>query len=118
MKSLQFYLFQPDTPNPDVKAWIVNLTTPKYLFPVELKPTASVDPGSYITHASFYAENGVNLVWLNRNQNVSVMVSCDAQNSYNCTDVSENQNILIVIMQLECKVGIEKTELNSRYRKN
>ncbi|XP_044744473.1 inactive dipeptidyl peptidase 10 isoform X3 [Coccinella septempunctata] len=77
---------KPDTPNPEVKAWIVNLTTPKYLFPVELKPTASVDLGSYITHASFYAENGVNLVWLNRNQNVSVMVSCDAQNSYNCTD--------------------------------
>lgn len=75
-----------ETPNPEVKAWIVNLTTPKYLFPIELKPTNSVEPESYITNAGFHAQNGIHIIWLNRDQNVSVMVKCDVMISFNCTE--------------------------------
>lgn len=67
---------------------MVNLTRPKYLFPLELKPTNSVESGSYITSAGFHGENNVAIIWLNRNQNISVIVTCKPQNNYNCTDVS------------------------------
>ncbi|XP_076260246.1 inactive dipeptidyl peptidase 10 isoform X2 [Rhynchophorus ferrugineus] len=73
-----------ETPNPDVTAWIVNLTMPKYLFPFELKPSNSVDAGSYVTSAKFHGENSVDIVWLNRNQNKFVVVICRNQNNYNC----------------------------------
>lgn len=66
---------------------MVNLTRPKYLFPVELKPTSSVESGSYITSAGFHGENNVAIIWLNRNQNISVILTCKPQNNYNCTDV-------------------------------
>ncbi|XP_071053526.1 inactive dipeptidyl peptidase 10 isoform X2 [Onthophagus taurus] len=72
--------------NPEVTVWIVNLSAPKYLFPVQLKPTSSVENGSYLTSASFYGDHDVALVWLNRRQNVSVILSCRAQNNFNCTD--------------------------------
>ncbi|XP_975282.1 inactive dipeptidyl peptidase 10 isoform X2 [Tribolium castaneum] len=75
-----------ETPNPDVTVWMVNLTRPKYLFPVELKPTNSVEIGSYITSASFLGEQNVAIIWLNRHQNVSVILTCKPQNNYNCTD--------------------------------
>ncbi|KAJ8954777.1 hypothetical protein NQ318_014887 [Aromia moschata] len=79
-------MFQAETPNPEVSVWIVNLTTPKYLFPFELKPTNSVEPDSYVTSVSFHGENNVAVIWLNRLQNVYVIVTCRSQNSYNCTD--------------------------------
>ncbi|XP_049817276.1 inactive dipeptidyl peptidase 10 [Aethina tumida] len=75
-----------ESPNPDVSVWIVNLTMPKYLFPFELKPTNSVEPGSYVTSASFNGENNVAVIWLNRLQNTYVIVTCRSQNAYNCTD--------------------------------
>ncbi|XP_044263451.1 inactive dipeptidyl peptidase 10 isoform X3 [Tribolium madens] len=75
-----------ETPNPEVTVWMVNLTRPKYLFPVELKPTNSVEIGSYITSASFLGEQNVAIIWLNRHQNVSVILTCKPQNNYNCSD--------------------------------
>lgn len=80
--------FQVETPNPEVSVWIVNLTTPKYLFPTQLEPTNSVEAGSYITSASFYGEHNIALVWLNRRQAVSVITLCRSENGFNCTDVS------------------------------
>ncbi|KAL1502246.1 hypothetical protein ABEB36_007417 [Hypothenemus hampei] len=75
-----------ETLNPFVTVWIVNLTTPKYLFPFELKPTNSVAPDSYVTSVKFYSENNVDIVWLSRQHNIFVMVTCTIQNNYNCTD--------------------------------
>ncbi|CAH1184994.1 unnamed protein product [Phyllotreta striolata] len=75
-----------ETVNPEVTIWIVNLTTPKYLFPLKLKPTNSVETDSYITSASFHGDNNVGIVWLNRPQNTYVIVTCRLQNNYNCTD--------------------------------
>ncbi|XP_063919511.1 inactive dipeptidyl peptidase 10 isoform X1 [Zophobas morio] len=75
-----------ETPNPEVTVWMVNLTRPKYLFPVELKPTNSVETGSYITSASFLGEQNVAIIWLNRHQNVSVILTCKPRYNYNCTD--------------------------------
>nr|CAI5827942.1 unnamed protein product [Callosobruchus analis] len=75
-----------ETPNPEVSVWIVNLTRPKYLFPFELKPTNSVEPDSYVTSASFFGQNNVAVVWLNRHQNIYVIVTCRIQDSYNCTN--------------------------------
>lgn len=80
---------QVETPNPIATAWIVNLSTPKYLFPFELKPTNSVEPGSYITSAKFHGENSVSIIWLNRDHNTFVLVSCSNRDNYNCTDVSQ-----------------------------
>lgn len=81
-------IFQVETANPEVTAWIVNLTTPKYLFPFELKPTNSVEADSYVTSIGFHGDNNVAIVWLNRLQNVYVIVTCRSQNNYNCSDVS------------------------------
>ncbi|GJQ82661.1 hypothetical protein Trydic_g19678 [Trypoxylus dichotomus] len=75
-----------ETSNPEVSVWIVNLSTPKYLFPVQLRPTNSVEPGSYLTSASFYGDHDVALVWLNRQQNISVILNCRSRNNFNCTD--------------------------------
>ncbi|XP_030754520.1 inactive dipeptidyl peptidase 10 [Sitophilus oryzae] len=75
-----------ETPNPNVTAWIVNLTMPKYLFPFELKPTNSVESGSYVTSAKFHGENSVDLVWLNRKQNKFVLITCRNQINYICED--------------------------------
>ncbi|KAI7815343.1 DPP10, partial [Rhyzopertha dominica] len=77
---------KPETLNPEVTVWIVNLARPKYLFPQQIKPTNSVEPDSYITSASFFGENNVAIVWLNRKQNVSVTVTCRSKNGFNCTD--------------------------------
>lgn len=75
-----------ETRNPDVSVWMVNLTTPKFLFPVQLRPTNSVEPGSYLTSAKFYNDHQVSVVWLNRRQNISVVLNCRSQNNYNCTN--------------------------------
>ncbi|XP_018579653.1 inactive dipeptidyl peptidase 10 [Anoplophora glabripennis] len=75
-----------ETANPEVTVWIVNLTMPKFLFPFELRPTNSVEADSYVTSASFHGDNNVAIVWLNRLQNVYVIVTCRSQNNYNCTD--------------------------------
>ncbi|XP_060515973.1 inactive dipeptidyl peptidase 10 isoform X2 [Cylas formicarius] len=75
-----------ETPNPEASVWIVNLTMPKYLFPFELKPTNSVETGSYVTSASFHGDHNVAIIWLNRPQNTFVIVTCRNQNNYNCTD--------------------------------
>ncbi|KAK4884834.1 hypothetical protein RN001_001105 [Aquatica leii] len=72
--------------NPDAKVWIVNLTTPKYLFPQEIKPTNSVQPDGYITSVNFFGDHQVAVVWLNRRQNASVIVTCKSQSNFNCTD--------------------------------
>ena len=86
---LHYFVFpQVETPNPEVSVWIVNLKKPKYLFPIEIKPTNSVEPGSYVTSATFYDANNVAIIWLNRKQNISVIVTCKSQNNFNCTDVS------------------------------
>lgn len=81
--------FQVATANPEVSLWIVNLSTPKYLFPLQIRPTNSVEPGSYITSASFFGDHQVSVVWLNRRQNVSVILKCRSQETFNCTDVSD-----------------------------
>ncbi|CAH1163711.1 unnamed protein product [Phaedon cochleariae] len=82
------------TPNPVVTVWIVNLTMPKYLFPLELKPTNSVQPDSYVTSASFHGENNVGVVWLNRAQDTYVITSCMSKSNYNCSDLHiENEHI-------------------------
>lgn len=81
-------LFQVETTNPEVTVWIVNLSKPKYLFPQQIKPTGSVESGSYVTSASFFGDNNVAVVWMNRKQNTSVIVTCKSQNGFNCTDVS------------------------------
>ncbi|XP_056635273.1 inactive dipeptidyl peptidase 10 isoform X1 [Diorhabda sublineata] len=75
-----------ETQNPEVSVWIVNLTTVKYLFPLELKPTNSVENDSYVTSVSFHGENNVGIVWLNRSQNKYVIVTCRSQNNYNCSN--------------------------------
>ncbi|XP_048517824.1 inactive dipeptidyl peptidase 10 [Dendroctonus ponderosae] len=75
-----------ETANPIVKAWIVNLTTPKYLFPFELKPTNRVEPDSYITSIQFHGENNVNVIWLNRAHNIFVIATCSNQQAYNCSE--------------------------------
>lgn len=85
--SIIIFFQQVETPNPEVSVWIVNLTMPKYLFPFELKPTNSVESDSYVTSAKFHGDNNVAIVWLNRNQNMYVIVTCRPQNNYNCTDV-------------------------------
>lgn len=79
---------QVESHNPEVTVWIVNLSKPKYLFPMELKPTSSVEFGSYVTSASFFGDNNVAIVWLNRAQNISVVVTCRSKDNFNCTDVS------------------------------
>lgn len=92
---VSYFVFQVETANPEVSVWVVNLSKPKYLFPVEIRPTASVEPGSYVTSASFFGDNNVAIVWLNRKQNTSVIVTCRAQSNFNCTDVSriERENL-------------------------
>ncbi|XP_066258567.1 inactive dipeptidyl peptidase 10 isoform X2 [Euwallacea similis] len=75
-----------ETPNSMATAWIVNLTTPKYLFPFQLKPTNSVDSDSYITSAQFHGYHNVDIIWLNRAQNTFVIVTCSNRNGYNCSD--------------------------------
>ncbi|KAK9732357.1 Prolyl oligopeptidase family [Popillia japonica] len=80
------HIMYVETSNPEVSVWIVNLSTPKYLFPIQLRPTNSVEPGSYLTSASFYGDHDVALVWLNRQQNVSVILNCRSRNNFNCTD--------------------------------
>ncbi|XP_050308297.1 inactive dipeptidyl peptidase 10 isoform X3 [Anthonomus grandis grandis] len=85
-----------ETPNPVINVWIVNLTTPKYLFPFELKPTNSVSVDSYVTSAKFNGENSVDIVWLNRAHNTFVIATCGHQSNYNCTDFhveKEHENI-------------------------
>lgn len=81
-------LFQVETTNPEVTVWIVNLSKPKYLFPQQIKPTRTVEPGSYVTSASFFGENNIAVVWMNRKQNTSVIVTCRSLQGFNCTDVS------------------------------
>lgn len=75
-----------DTPNPDVKVYIVNLKRPKYLFPVELRPTNTVETDSYVTSVLWYSDHQPAVVWLNRKQNVSVIATCKSP-SFNCTNL-------------------------------
>ncbi|XP_074026829.1 inactive dipeptidyl peptidase 10 isoform X3 [Leptinotarsa decemlineata] len=75
-----------ETKNPEVSVWIVNLTLPKYLFPSRLKPTNSVEPDSYITSVTIQDKNNVGVVWLNRDQNLYVIVTCEFRNNFNCSD--------------------------------
>lgn len=105
---------QVETTNPEVTVWIVNLSKPKYLFPLQIKPTRSVEPGSYVTGAFFFGENNVAVVWMNRKQNTSVIVTCKSQSNFNCTDVSEGKKFkqrcifsFVVVSYREGKQGAD-----------
>lgn len=77
---------KPDTTNPEVTVSVVNLKRPKYLFPVQVRPTNSVEPDSYVTHVTWYFNHQVAVVWLNRKQNVSVIATCKSPN-FTCTNL-------------------------------
>lgn len=75
-----------DTSNPDVTVWVVNLKRPKYLFPIEVRPTNSVEPNSYVTSVNWYSDHQAAVVWLNRRQNVSIIATCKPS-GFNCTNL-------------------------------
>lgn len=84
IKSLRYP--KVSTPNPDVSVWVVNLKRPKYLFPIEVRPTNSVEPNSYVTSVSWYSDHHAAIVWLNRKQNVSVIATCKSP-TFNCSNL-------------------------------
>lgn len=103
--------------------WIVNLKKSlKYITAIEIKPTNSVEPDSYLTSARFYNDNDVSVVWLNRRQNTSVILQCKGSNNYNCTNV-----IILctcIITTIKCKFfrssqfHIEKASCDSSNKDN
>ncbi|XP_077283186.1 inactive dipeptidyl peptidase 10 [Arctopsyche grandis] len=74
-----------NTNNPEVTIYTVNLRTPKFLFPHAVQPSSNVEPGSYVTYATWITDKQIALLFLNRVQNVSIISMCKA-NQFNCQD--------------------------------
>lgn len=75
-----------NTLNPNVTVFIVNLTTPKFIFPQPIKLPSIIKNGSYVGGMVWVSSIDLSITFIDRPQNKSATVLCRAP-QFNCKEV-------------------------------